>query len=345
MDLWDLTKLLLRRWYIALPMLVVSLGTAVLVSSSVEPDYSASGHLQLIPPRGAPAKPGKEPQAVRNPWLDLGFNATGQAAIIRVQEKAVLDELEAQGLTSNIAVTMAYQTPMFSIEAVGHSPEQATRSVQYVMKLLDEEIARSQQQYGVTPDASITTLALDKGENVTTVTSKVKRVVAVAGALGLLITAAGTIAIDAILRRRARRGAEDGAVAPMSGQVEGAAGGPAPPVGTNSGRRSEVSGASDERPAATSARRPARDGGGVGSVFESATAADVDRAGIGAASGRRSSGSDDYRFRPSRGHDPRASARYDNVAEGPGVNPSDATIVLPLAHPRWSRRDEGTKGR
>src|SRR5439155_22560451 len=61
------------------------------------------------------------------------------------------------------------------------------------------------------------TLALDKGDKVPVVTSKIKRALTVAAGMGMLITAAATIGIDAWLRRRARRKADKLGTAAVSG--------------------------------------------------------------------------------------------------------------------------------
>src|SRR5688572_12993419 len=68
-DLWDLTRLLARRWYFALPMLLVSLASVVVISQTVPPGYSATGHRLMIPPsnRTAADVVGR----VQNPWEEL----------------------------------------------------------------------------------------------------------------------------------------------------------------------------------------------------------------------------------------------------------------------------------
>ena len=37
-DLWDLTRLLIRRWYVAVPMLLVSVAVVLVAGQSVKPD-------------------------------------------------------------------------------------------------------------------------------------------------------------------------------------------------------------------------------------------------------------------------------------------------------------------
>lgn len=206
MDLWDLTKLLLRRWYFALPMLLGSVALMILTAQTVNPDYKATGNLQMIPPPGLgkPVDP-KGPARPHNPWLDLGYQALGNAALLKVTDLPVLEQLERDGFSSSVTITLADRLPLLSIEAIGTSREQATATVRQVIKLLVEDILGEQKRYGVAPIDTITTLTLNDGATVEVVTSKVKRALIVAGGVGGLVTIAGTITLDALVRRRGRR--------------------------------------------------------------------------------------------------------------------------------------------
>jgi hypothetical protein len=212
-DLWDLTRLLIRRWYFAVPVLLLTLAGVLVASQTVRPDYSAKGHLQLIPPAHINEPANAKDNRVHNPWLELGIQALGQAAILKVQDEKVLNQLLAGGFSENFTISIDYPTTFFSIEAIGSSPQQATGTVREIMRLLSEDVRAEQRQFGVADQDSVSTLALDEGDKVTVVTSKVKRVLIVAAGLGLLTTAASTIGMDALLRRRARRRAAAAAVA------------------------------------------------------------------------------------------------------------------------------------
>jgi hypothetical protein len=204
-DLWDLTKLLLRRWYFALPMLLASMVLVYVAAQTVDPDYSAKGYLQMIPPSRpeAPADPEAKPRP-QNPWFLLGYEPLGTAAVLKVTEKAGLERLDAIGLTDEVTVVVREDSPMFEIEAIGVTPAQATGTVREIIRQLNESIAESQRQYNVLPEDTITTLTLNDGGNVEVVTAKKKRVLIVAAGIGLLLTAAATIALDALARRRTR---------------------------------------------------------------------------------------------------------------------------------------------
>ncbi|GIH11014.1 hypothetical protein Rhe02_90810 [Rhizocola hellebori] len=213
MDLWDLTRLLFRRWYVALPMLLVSLASVAVISQTVPPDYSATGHVTMIPP--SQRTPAENPTKIQNPWEELGFRALGQAVIIKLSEQKVLEDLVNAGYTDNFTVGMDDRTPLFTIESIGSSAEQAISTTRRVMKLIEEDVMARQTRYGVAGGDLITTLALDNGDTVVKITSKATRVLLVATALGVLLSAATTIAIDAILRRRSRRRAPLDGAAPV----------------------------------------------------------------------------------------------------------------------------------
>lgn len=208
MDLWDLTRLLFRRWYIALPILLTSVLTAALVGQSVKPDYRATGNVVMIPAPG-PASPTATPKPgdkvrPKNPWVDLGLESLGNAAILKVLDQKTLKSLADAGLSDSIIVQMTARTPILFVETVGTSPAQATATVREVIRLLMAEVAEQQRRFGVLPQDTITTLTLTDGADVEAVTSKVKRVLIVIVGLGLLVTAGGTIGLDVLLRRRRR---------------------------------------------------------------------------------------------------------------------------------------------
>ncbi|MFD1373804.1 YveK family protein [Actinoplanes sichuanensis] len=209
MDLWDLTRLLLRRWYFAVPMLLVTVGAVVLAAKSVAPDYKAMGYMQLIPAPSAGKQP--DPKAKprpANPWLDLGYAALGNAAAITVTDPTNIEKLDKEGLSDSVTVVLSERTPLFEIEVIGDSEQQATATVQRVIKLLQDDIAGKQSQYGALEEDTISTLVINDGSAPLQDTGMRKRVLIVAAGLGVLVTTASTIILDYWLRRRSR--AKDG---------------------------------------------------------------------------------------------------------------------------------------
>jgi hypothetical protein len=205
-DFWDLTKLLFRRWYVAVPLLVISVVAAGWTRTSVEPDYISTSYVQLIPPTAATTAPDPDaPTTPRNPWLELGLGSLSRAAALTVQDQAVLKQLAAAGYSENVAITLDNQQPIMTIEVIGESETQATETTEEVVRRLEASVVGLQADYGASEESFITTRRLDRGDNIQEANSKVNRAMIAVAGVGVLLSAALTIAVDGLLRRRRPR--------------------------------------------------------------------------------------------------------------------------------------------
>ncbi len=204
MDFWDLTKLLARRWYLAVPILVVTAIAALMTLHSVKPSYIGDTHVQMVPP--VPPKTSNGLDATQhNPWLNLGVAALGNAAAVTIQDGSVLDDLKNRGESDDFTAILDDSSPLLTIEVVGDSPAQVIKTAADLTQRFDTAVLSLQQAYGVSNADLITTRSLDVATNIKQSNSSVNRaVIAVTGA-GVIASVAFTIAIDAIIRRRARR--------------------------------------------------------------------------------------------------------------------------------------------
>jgi hypothetical protein len=221
-DFWDLTKLLVRRWWIALPMLLLSAGLAVLTFSLVKPDYVATAYVQLVPPAVAMPAPGQPTADQRNPWLGMGLRTIGDAARVTVLDKTVVDQLKANHYSDSYTVELDVSSPLATFQIVGDSRQQARETADFLVARYTRSIATLQASYGVSTADTIAARRLDQGTNIEKSTSKVKRALVAVAAAGILMTAGVTIGLDAWLRRRARRaGAKSPLPVPASGDALG----------------------------------------------------------------------------------------------------------------------------
>ncbi|WP_203737216.1 hypothetical protein [Actinoplanes italicus] len=313
-----MTKLLFRRWYFSLPMLLVTLAFVAVAAVTVKPDYSAKGHTQFIPPTGTTAKDGTK-NPIDNPWYDLGYEALANATVIDVTKKSVLEQMVEQGLSDNITVTTD-QVPLFAIEVVGESPEQATATVQFVQKGIADAVQQRQETLRVADTDIIKTLQLDDGGEVEEKSSKIMRVMVVAAGLGLLLTAGFTIGIDALIRWRANRRRKDEDEDPTAPSVVGAVpsggrgGGQVPP----SYEKTQTV-IIQQPPAAAAAAKPAeQQGARAGNGSNGKPSVPQQRRGT------ESSGTA-YRSQQTSGNTPEQRGPDPRLEQAP----ADATIVLP----------------
>ena len=198
----NLMKALLRRWYIAVPLLLASAIGVVGAGKAIRPDYSAQGHIQMIPPIATDQTPNS---GNHNPWTDLGVDALGQAAMVKVNNQSSVDQLVAQGYSRSFTITPT--DAILLVETVAPTPAQATATTRKIMQEIEDDIVAEQAPYQLQPNRAFTTLELDDGSNVQVVTSKVKKGIAAAAGAGRRVTIGCTVAVDGLVRRRQRAAA------------------------------------------------------------------------------------------------------------------------------------------
>ncbi|NJC65792.1 hypothetical protein HC028_14965 [Planosporangium flavigriseum] len=228
MDFWDLTKLMVRRWYISVPLLLATFAGTGYTAIAVEPDYAITAYVQLIPP--AASSDPDQATRIQNPWLALGMTSLNNAAMVATQDQTFLDALKKKDDSASFEITIGERNPVATIAVVAPTQQEVESATALVTSHYDESVRSLQAQYGVKPAEMITVFRLDKGENIKRPGGKVKRAVIAVFAIGLLMTGGLTILIDALLRRRHRRdatttaSASDGPdfVAAPSGATNGA---------------------------------------------------------------------------------------------------------------------------
>lgn len=213
MDLWDLTKLMWRRWYVTVPMLLLTALAVSLVVVNVGPEYQATGHVAVVPsPLQRQAAAGEV--TLINPWNE---EALAHAASIRLESAQLADELAARGYKGEWSVEVTGRLPVITIEVVAPTAEEAVAILRQLQAVVEEEVQLRQDDLNLPDDELITTVRYDEGESIETTASRLRRiVVAVAGA-GFVLTMGVVVAFDALVRwrlARSRRGEPVPAPAP-----------------------------------------------------------------------------------------------------------------------------------
>jgi hypothetical protein len=308
--------------------------------ASVKPNYLSRAYIQLIPPKSQPAEPGTPSVDQRNPWLSLGLNTLANAAMVTVQDLAVIQELERGGFSDTFTVTLGSSSPLVTFEITGSTQAQALATTDQLVRRFEESVIDLQGVYRVAPADLITPRRLDLGTNLEESDARVKRaLVGVAGA-GMLLTVALTVGLDALIRRRGRRraGLAEADILPAAmpfvarpqtalpslflppGEPTVSLRRDLPSPSTNYHSRPESSPTVRTFPGqAGNAASSASNGGGPPRVALEYHALPSVESRIPDAAGL------------SDGHD---------GAPGEGLDPLDATIVLPLSHSKPQRRDK-----
>lgn len=316
MDVWDALKLMARRWYVAVPMVTLTLVGAVLTLIYVKPHHVSEGHIMLLPPSTEILPEQDQVAQSVNPWSTESLMA---AVVTRLSNRALEGELAAEGYNATWEADADVRfDSVVTIETRSDSPGDAQATLQRLMTVVEVEVERQQQPYNLPPGAKITTLRLDSGENIELARGNQARALVVVVGIGGILTLVTTVSADVLLRSRERRRATRRYEFPMPA-VAGSPGG--------NGNRLGASMAPSRSSLDDDATRPISPAVG-GPSFD----------GIGSSSARRETSTARDESVP--------AARDGRLADRVGGD--DATMVIPLNRDSWEPEPaarDGSEGR
>jgi hypothetical protein len=203
MDLWDVARLLGRRWLVSVPLLLLTIGATAWGAFNIQPDYTGKGYVSLLPPT-VNRQPVDGQTLKVNPW---DTETLTNAVVVRLNTKSFADQMEREGYKGKweAGLDPAYDS-VVTIEVTAPTTAGARATTQRLLREVDDEVTRQQAKYpSLKPEDKITTTRFDSGDNVEPATGKIKRALVVIFVVGVIITVAVTVSTDALLARRARR--------------------------------------------------------------------------------------------------------------------------------------------
>ncbi|MFG1705605.1 hypothetical protein ACFLIM_20650 [Nonomuraea sp. M3C6] len=231
MDFWLTVQVLFRRWYISVPALLLALGVAAGVYSTVPTLWTSNAAMVLTTPRtGAslPVHPGTSNAPV-NPLLNFDRGLT-MAASILTAKLTTGDTAAELGIVPNGPVTYKVHNgsanaealasgPFVFIESEASSPEAAREIVRKIAARAKVELLRSQQTVNAPPATFITLTQIVAPTPPEPEPGRKLRAAVVAVALGGMASLLATYAFDSFVDTRRRR-RQDAAVAPKPVEVD-----------------------------------------------------------------------------------------------------------------------------
>ena len=258
MDLFTTIRILLRRWYVVLPALLLTAGGAAFTMKAVSPSYEATGAVVLLGPAtaGAPVVGEPTPPPV-NPYLEFGgaLETTGEILSRSLMSEATVERLAKQGATATYEVGTGSEggSPIVNVIATGPDEADAKRTVSIVIAEVREELKRRQEAAGAPASQFIRVEDVTVPTHATKMAGSTLRAVAAVMALGLALSFGLGFMAEAIAVRRAGRRAAQLSAPAASTPARSAIPEP-PPPGT-------VFGGPGERPLASEAPPAVGSGG------------------------------------------------------------------------------------
>jgi hypothetical protein len=300
----------------------------------VSPNYVATAYVQLAPPISQPTAPGTQSLDQRNPWIALGMYNLANAAILTVQQQGVVESLKASGYSESFTATLNSTSPLVTFEVTGSSPKQAIDTTNELILLFTASVRNLQvDTYGVSANDLVVARRIDSGTNIAESDGRVKRALVAVAGLGLLLTLAFTVGMDALLGRRARRSA---GLPPGVGMADlsppSPVTTPSAPRPSNAGHDGSVSFGMSPRP---DSQAPAKRGGTGRRQPKTKPPTDP-------LAGPESASAVGSPAQLAATPDPTDDGAVDGVEVG--TLEEDATVVLPLTHRSLRRRGADEKG-
>ncbi|MGH9119360.1 MAG: hypothetical protein ACRD0A_16260 [Acidimicrobiales bacterium] len=223
MDLVSLARLFVRRWWVTLPLLALTLVGVVAAATLSPPVYRSSGSIVLLNPPAAPDPNTLSPSSpvinAENPYARFNDLSVMVDIVARVMSsdsaEARLRELGVDDY--EVAGNQTFSSgPLIEVTADAPSAEAAIRSAELVLAEVQVVLEDRQLSRGTDPRYLISFDTIEAPSRTTTVLGSTLRMAIAVLAIGGLFTFGLAMLADVVLGRRAARAAKRSSTGPKS---------------------------------------------------------------------------------------------------------------------------------
>ena len=201
MTFTDLRRLAMRRWYLLVGGLVITLIAAVVVVVEVGQRYSMQAVVVLVPPA-------QTENGYRNPFFDLsGLRAASDVVANALGDPSTVSKVSGASSTATYTAISDPNSPapLINLAVEDSSLPKVKGALDTLLGAVPETVSRLQADIKVPDSSRITTSILSRSDSASSANKSLVRLLVVIVAAGLAVTLLGVAAADAlILRRRPR---------------------------------------------------------------------------------------------------------------------------------------------
>ena len=207
MTLWAGIAVVVRRFYLTVPLVAVAIGLAWLYTSSTPPEYNAAASMLIVGPTAHVATDVPHPV---NPYTSLGTATIVTAMQIDAGSAQSLDAIRRAGNTTKFTVAEEGTKPIVDIVATSRSSRQAMSTAAQLSSMIQTSLAARQHAYAPNLRNQVTVQTMAPPAIEATVGNGKRKAQWVAIAVAVIVAMVGVMAIDGRLRRRSDRSRDDG---------------------------------------------------------------------------------------------------------------------------------------
>ncbi|MEP7054467.1 MAG: hypothetical protein ABI912_04395 [Actinomycetota bacterium] len=210
MDLWGVIRIMLRRWYVALPILLATGYLAVTSSGTVSQTFNASTTMIMLGPSldtFTDAKGVTQTVAV-NPYLNVPSTATLVASTLALKESSASARqgVARAGLSPSYTIVVG-KTPVMDVAVEATSSQLALDTVKYVSELLKTDLQAQQDGFNINAISRLNLQTVVPADTLPTTTASTKmRVRITILGFGGVLAVAGALAFEGLAEVRRNRG-------------------------------------------------------------------------------------------------------------------------------------------
>ena len=217
MDALDVLKVCLRRWYVVLPVVLLSLAAGLGLASQQKPTYTAVGSYALVYHSPTQLKEGEDPTEL-NPLATNGAVVLGEALVADFMSGASQTTFGGVGNSgtapreptdgTSYTVDLPDGSQSYVVQTWGKDPESLRRVIDSVLAAAPGRAAQIQDRAGAPKKSQYTTFVTGSTQLTRLPsTSTTKLIVAMLG-VGILAGSALSLVVDRLARSRKDRAAK-----------------------------------------------------------------------------------------------------------------------------------------
>lgn len=225
MDVWQIVVATLRRWYVFLPLLALTVFVTLRVGQGINPQYEVTATTVLV---SAPESPRYD-----NPYGTL--DETNQVLEIVLDDSATREQIGAAGLDPEYVVNARSRSRITEIVVVSATAQLALATGEAVIERGQQELAERQSAADIPSTAQVQLQVLQAPSVSDTVTQGKRRSMAITFILGGATSALVAVLVDDLVGFLRRRGPQRPRRAgPIAGTPEASPQSTSTPVATAS---------------------------------------------------------------------------------------------------------------
>lgn len=205
MDITEIARITIRRWYVALLILAIGVVAALAVSSGIKPSYAASIDAFVNAPASTTSR------AAGSLENSGGVGFAGSFEERAMDADASRKQINSKGLLPGYTVTWTRATLVLTVSATGPTPDLVRRTVEEVVSMANSHLVAHQAANGVTErPAQFTIVRATDGANVSPAMYPGQgRQRLVIGAISVIAAVGLSVVLDGLIGSRRRSGAKN----------------------------------------------------------------------------------------------------------------------------------------